>query len=51
MTTADRLLDAVDAVITERGCTACEPETFFSHRARAETGRMAATIVLADPSS
>ncbi len=30
------------------GCTACEPERFFSHRARRDVGRHAATIVL-DP--
>jgi copper oxidase (laccase) domain-containing protein len=28
------------------GCTACEPERFYSHRARGDAGRHAATVVL-----
>ena len=35
---------AVDVVHVEPGCTACEPERFFSHRARADHGRHAAAI-------
>lgn len=30
------------------GCTACEPDTYFSHRARGDRGRQVATIVLRD---
>lgn len=33
-------------VVDHGGCTACEPARWFSHRARADTGRQAATIVL-----
>jgi len=36
----------VVAVSSRPGCTACEPEHFFSHRARADSGRHAATVVL-----
>ena len=39
--------DAVVEVTAEAGCTACEPERFFSHRARADAGRHASTIMLA----
>lgn len=31
------------------GCTACEPERYFSHRARADTGRMATCAWSAGP--
>ncbi len=41
-------LDGRATVHQEAGCTACEPERFFSHRARADAARHAATIVL-DP--
>lgn len=37
----------VDRVVVEGGCTACEPDRFFSHRARADVGRHAAVIALA----
>lgn len=37
---------AVVDVVTEPGCTACEPERFYSHRARRDPGRHAATIAL-----
>ena len=33
-------------VVDHGGCTACEPRRCFSHRARADEGRAAATIVL-----
>lgn len=33
-------------VMEMAGCTACEPERYFSHRARRDVGRMAATIVV-----
>ena len=33
-------------VRAEPGCTACEPDRYFSHRARADTGRHAAVISL-----
>lgn len=36
----------VVAVSSHPGCTACEPDRFWSHRARTETGRHAATVVL-----
>ncbi|HEX4901957.1 MAG TPA: polyphenol oxidase family protein [Acidimicrobiales bacterium] len=35
-------------VVDHGGCTACEPRRCFSHRARADEGRAAATIVLRD---
>ena len=35
-------------VLDHGGCTACEPQRCFSHRARADAGRSAATIVLRD---
>lgn len=34
----------VVAVRAEAGCTACEPDRFYSHRARADRGRHAAAI-------
>ncbi|MDE0803465.1 MAG: polyphenol oxidase family protein [Acidimicrobiales bacterium] len=37
-------IGAVVRVVAEPGCTACEPERYFSHRARADSGRHAATI-------
>jgi len=36
------------AVVDHGGCTACEPDRWFSHRARGDVGRQAATIVLGD---
>ena len=36
----------VDRVHVGTGCTACEPDRFFSHRARADRGRHAAAITL-----
>jgi YfiH family protein len=39
---AERSIDVVDL----GGCTACEPQRLFSHRARADNGRHASTIVL-----
>ena len=36
----------VDRVDVGTGCTACEPDRFFSHRARADRGRHAAAITL-----
>ena len=36
----------VEHVGDHGGCTACEPESYFSHRARGDTGRMVATTVL-----
>ena len=36
----------VEAVAVEPGCTACEPDRFFSHRARGDRGRHAAAIAL-----
>jgi YfiH family protein len=36
----------VDGVLVETGCTACEPDRFFSHRARADRGRHSAAITL-----
>lgn len=35
-------------VVDHGGCTACEPDRYFSHRARADTGRMAATVTLVE---
>ncbi len=34
----------VAEIVVEGGCTACEPERFFSHRARSDVGRHAAAI-------
>lgn len=34
----------VDDVTVEAGCTACEPNRFYSHRARGDAGRHAAVI-------
>ena len=36
----------VVGVVDHGGCTACEPDAYFSHRARGDRGRMAATMVL-----
>jgi hypothetical protein len=36
-------------VVDHGGCTACEPEGLWSHRARRDTGRAASTVVLHDP--
>ena len=36
----------VGAVTVEAGCTACEPDRYFSHRARGDQGRHAAAIAL-----
>ena len=33
-------------VTVEPGCTACEPERYFSHRARADAGRHASAVML-----
>lgn len=42
-------LGAVDVdVVDHGGCTACEPDRLFSHRARGDRGRMAATICIVD---
>lgn len=41
----------VESVTDHGGCTACEPEHYFSHRARADAGRQVATIVLRDMAS
>lgn len=38
-------IDVAACVVSGR-CTACEPERFWSHRARAETGRQAMTVVI-----
>jgi len=38
-------------VVDHGGCTACEPDHYFSHRARADVGRMAATVTLTDERS
>lgn len=38
-------------VVDHGGCTACEPGSYFSHRARGEHGRQAGTIVLDDTSA
>jgi len=38
-------------VVDHGGCTACEPGRCFSHRARADTGRSAATIAIRDDPS
>lgn len=37
---------AVAEVVVHPGCTACEPDRFWSHRARSDTGRQAGTVVL-----
>lgn len=39
------------AVVDRGGCTACEPNRLWSHRARADTGRAAATIALREPAA
>jgi polyphenol oxidase len=39
-------LDGCESVEARPGCTACEPDRFFSHRARVDAGRHAATVVL-----
>ncbi|MDZ7673653.1 MAG: polyphenol oxidase family protein [Acidimicrobiales bacterium] len=36
----------IDRVVVEGGCTACEPDRFFSHRARGDRGRHAAAITV-----
>ena len=36
----------LDRVLVGTGCTACEPDRFFSHRARQDQGRHAAAISL-----
>lgn len=36
-------------VLDEPGCTACEPGRYYSHRARADTGRHAALISMQPP--
>ena len=38
-------------VVDAGGCTACEPGSYFSHRARNDAGRQAATIALRAPAS
>jgi polyphenol oxidase len=35
-------------VVDHGGCTACEPDRLWSHRARGDRGRMAATIAILD---
>jgi len=35
-------------VVDHGGCTACEPDGLFSHRARGDAGRQAGTIVLGE---
>ena len=43
-------LAAVDVDLVDRGgCTACEPDRLWSHRARGDRARMAATIAIVDP--
>ncbi len=45
-------LGALDVpVVDVGGCTACEPDRLWSHRARADRARMAATIAIGDPGS
>ena len=39
-------LPEVVRVTVEGGCTACEPERFFSHRARGDSGRHASVVVI-----
>ncbi len=39
---------AVVSVVDHGGCTACEPDSYFSHRARGDVGRLVATTVLRD---
>lgn len=42
-------LGAVEVeVVDHGGCTACEPDRLFSHRARGDRGRMAAAIAIVD---
>jgi polyphenol oxidase len=51
VTTAIReALDPLDVeVVDHGGCTACEPTRLWSHRARGDTARAAATVTLLDP--
>ncbi len=43
-------LDAVGVEVSDRGgCTACEPHRLWSHRARGDRERMAATIAIVEP--
>lgn len=45
-----RALEPLDVeVVDHGGCTACEPTRLWSHRARADTGRAAATVTLTGP--
>lgn len=37
-------IDAVGIVSSKPGCTACEPDRYYSHRARGDRGRHAASI-------
>lgn len=50
VTAAVRLaLEPLGVIVEDHGgCTACEPARYFSHRARADTGRMAATVAIHD---
>ena len=42
-------LAALDVELTDAGgCTACEPDRLWSHRARGDRGRMAATIAIVE---
>lgn len=42
-------LDAVGVPVVDRGgCTACEPDRLWSHRARGDRARMAAAIAIVD---
>lgn len=42
---------AVGLLGTAPGCTACEPDRYFSHRARGDVGRHAAVISLSGPAA
>lgn len=43
-------LRALDVTVVDLGgCTACEPDRLWSHRARSDRGRMAATIAIDAP--
>jgi polyphenol oxidase len=45
-------LDAVGVDVSDRGgCTACEPHRLWSHRARGDRARMAATIAIVEQGS